>query len=60
MTYVAEMEQQARKVTAVRLTTAELAVIKRAAASEGLSLSTWIRVIAVKAAKKVVGTKSGT
>ena len=32
----------------------------RAARKESLSLSAWIRYVAVKAARKVVGTKDGT
>ena len=42
------------------LTEKEKELFVRAAQKEGLSLSAWIRYVAVKAARKVIGTKDGT
>lgn len=53
-----QKEKTARIQLAISPT--DKALFERAAKAEKLSLSAWLRIVAEKAARKVVGTKDGT
>lgn len=54
------MEKEKTARIQLALSPSDKSLFERAAKAEKLSLSAWIRIVAEKAAKKVVGTKGDT